>query len=410
MLAGNDRGWRAGDLLIHNEIEVDPRKRLVEASLMDLTCVANALDMRDQLVAGAECEIIVQILVARDVDLGRELAVAGGRDEEVHVRRPVAMAVQRLQQLLGLAAGRTGVAARHDRTESGAAILVRLDSATEVIGRLRRVEMRVVAHRVGMPDVNHGAGDRLPQNVADLAFHEHHLTVVGTVVEPHLALRKRRPSDVERPLDGAHGGTGEPGAPLRLIESKIEKMLEHDARYDQSELGLLARLSEVGNAGPELVHRDVEVVDGDHQVDQEAIDYLLQARVALAIIQAGGTGGQSSYHVLLDQIGWHLSILLRLHGPTKGIGRGIISVVMNGSPCSAAGEDHVEQHITTRLPLLAWREPYARRSRRKRSSWSSSSSIPRPGHPVIGRVNRDRRGAARVAVGEPFNSCQVGVE
>src|SRR5712692_1981405 len=129
MLAGNDRGRRARDLLVHNEIEVDARERLVEASLMDLTCVGDALDAWDQLVAGAEGEIVVQILVARDINLGRELAVAGSGDEEVHVRRPVAMAAQPLQQLLGLAAGRTSVAARHDRTEPVAAVLVGLDPA-----------------------------------------------------------------------------------------------------------------------------------------------------------------------------------------------------------------------------------------------------------------------------------------
>ena len=54
-------------------------------------------------------------------------------------------------------------------------------------------------------------------------------------------------------------------------------MLEHDAWYDQSELVLLARLSEIGNASPELVHRDIELVDGNHQVDEEAVDHQLQA-------------------------------------------------------------------------------------------------------------------------------------
>ena len=108
--------------------------------------------------------------------------------------------------------------------------------------------MRVVAHRVGVPDVDNGAGDRLARDVADLAFHEQHLAVVGAVVEPRLALRERRAGDVERPLDGARGAAGKPGAPLGLVEAQIEEMLEHDARHDQPELVLLARLREIGNA------------------------------------------------------------------------------------------------------------------------------------------------------------------
>src|SRR5438094_2355224 len=78
MLAGDDRGRRAGSLLGHREIEADAGERLVEAGLVDLTWVGNALDARDQFVAGAEGEIVVQVLVALDIDLGRELAVAGG--------------------------------------------------------------------------------------------------------------------------------------------------------------------------------------------------------------------------------------------------------------------------------------------------------------------------------------------
>jgi hypothetical protein len=172
------------------------------------------------------------------------------------------MAAHRLQELLGLAVWRTGVAARHDRAKPIAAVPVRLDPATEVIGRLRGIEN-----------------------------------------------------------DGARGAASEPGAPLGLVEAQIEKMLEHDAWYDQSELVLLARLSEIGDASPELVHRDVELVNGNHQVDEEAVDHLLQAWVALAIVEAGSTSGQSDDHVLFDQIGWHVSTLLLLLFPDVVSGR-----------------------------------------------------------------------------------------
>ena len=114
----------------------------------------------------------------------------------------------------------------------------------------------------------------LPADVADLTFHEQHVAIVGAIIEPCFALRQRRAGDVQRPLDGARGAAGEPGATLGLVEAQIEEMFEHDARHDQSELVLLARLREIGNAGPELIHRDVEIVDSLHNVEKEAIDHL----------------------------------------------------------------------------------------------------------------------------------------
>ena len=89
-------------------------------------------------------------------------------------------------------------------------------------------------------------------------------------------------------------------------------MLEHDAWNDQSELVLLARLSQIGSAGPELVHRDVEFIDGNHKVDKQAIDDLLNARITVPVLEPGRTGGKSGDHILLDQIGWHVSNLHRL--------------------------------------------------------------------------------------------------
>src|SRR5262245_44002194 len=78
MLTGDDSGRRAGDFLRHREIKPDAGEGFVETSLVNLCCIANALDTRDQLVARAKGEIVVQVFVAVDVDLGRELAIAGG--------------------------------------------------------------------------------------------------------------------------------------------------------------------------------------------------------------------------------------------------------------------------------------------------------------------------------------------
>src|SRR4029453_12591636 len=88
MLTSDDCDRRGGDLLGHREIEADAGERLVEASLVDLAGVGDALDARDQLVAGAEGKIFVQVLVAIDIYLSRELAITGCGDKEMNARRP----------------------------------------------------------------------------------------------------------------------------------------------------------------------------------------------------------------------------------------------------------------------------------------------------------------------------------
>ena len=54
----------AGDLLDYPAIKMDAGERLVETSLVDLTCVSDPLDAGDQFIAGAEGKIVVKVLVA----------------------------------------------------------------------------------------------------------------------------------------------------------------------------------------------------------------------------------------------------------------------------------------------------------------------------------------------------------
>src|SRR5215468_1718739 len=134
MLTVHDRVRRAGGFPGQPEIEANAGKRLVETGLVDFLGVRHALHRRDQIVARSECEIIVEILVAVDVDLRRELATARRRHEEVDVRRTLAMATKLGQQLLRIRAGRAAVARRHDRTEAVAAFGIGLDSPTKIVG------------------------------------------------------------------------------------------------------------------------------------------------------------------------------------------------------------------------------------------------------------------------------------
>lgn len=60
----------------------------------------------DQPIAGGVGEVVPQVLVARQVDLGGQVAMAGRRDEEVDVRRTLAVAAEAVEQfLVGPSAG-----------------------------------------------------------------------------------------------------------------------------------------------------------------------------------------------------------------------------------------------------------------------------------------------------------------
>jgi hypothetical protein len=48
-------------------------------------------DLRDKPLARCESEVIVQVLVAGDVDLGRQVTMSRRRNEEMDVRRPLPM-------------------------------------------------------------------------------------------------------------------------------------------------------------------------------------------------------------------------------------------------------------------------------------------------------------------------------
>ena len=82
---------RGGGLGMQHEVEGDRGIGVVQPVRPDAHGVGHLLDRRDQFVAGREGEVVVQVLVAVDVDLRRELPVAGRRDEEVDMRRPVAV-------------------------------------------------------------------------------------------------------------------------------------------------------------------------------------------------------------------------------------------------------------------------------------------------------------------------------
>ena len=162
MLAVHDRVGQARRRRVQDEVERDFGEGGVEAARAQRLGLADPPHRGDQPVAGGEREVVVQVGIVVDVDLRRELAIARCRDEEVDVRRPVAVPAEPVEQLLGLALRRAAIARGQDRAEAVAALGVGLDAAAQVVLGLRRIEEGIAALGVGMPDVDDGAGKTRP--------------------------------------------------------------------------------------------------------------------------------------------------------------------------------------------------------------------------------------------------------
>src|ERR1700739_824088 len=101
VLTMHDRIRRTGSFPGQPEIEANVGERLVESCLVNLLGIGHALDRRDQIVPCSEREIIVQVLVAIDVDLRGELTMTWCSDEEVDMCGALPVSAEPGQQLLG---------------------------------------------------------------------------------------------------------------------------------------------------------------------------------------------------------------------------------------------------------------------------------------------------------------------
>lgn len=179
----NDGRWQVGDLLRDDEVELNPGERLVDPHPVGFVRIGDALNRRNEFVPGSESDVVVQILVARDVDLCCQLTVARRRYKKMDVRGTSSVATHIRHERFGVAARGQVVAAWHDRSKAVMSFAVSFDPPTEIIRGLRRSEKRVVAHRIGMLDIDDRTGDRVADRTEDLASHEQHLAVFGTVIE-----------------------------------------------------------------------------------------------------------------------------------------------------------------------------------------------------------------------------------
>ena len=76
---------------LQGEVELDFGKPTAHAVGRGTLLVVAEGNLGDQFVTSGVGEVIVQVLVAIQVDLGGQVAMVIGRDEEVNVRRTLAM-------------------------------------------------------------------------------------------------------------------------------------------------------------------------------------------------------------------------------------------------------------------------------------------------------------------------------
>jgi hypothetical protein len=85
---------------MQDEVEGDVGERRIQASRTRFRRVARAAHFRDQAIARREGEVVVQVFVAIDVDLRRQLPKTRCSDEEVDVSRAPPVPAELVEQLL----------------------------------------------------------------------------------------------------------------------------------------------------------------------------------------------------------------------------------------------------------------------------------------------------------------------
>ncbi|MNF84434.1 hypothetical protein D3C84_667950 [compost metagenome] len=245
-------------------------------------------DFGDQLVTGGVGEIVVQVLFAIEVDLGGQVAMIRRGNEEVHVRRALAMTAQLIEQLLGRTVRRAAITRRHDALEAIAAFGIGHDTATQVELRLAAIEVRIGAAGVGVPDIHHGAGQRRAIGVLDLALHEQHHTRIDSVVQARKTVGQRRAGHVQRAFDGARGAAGLAGLLVFGVHQQVQVVFQAKACNQQAGFLACAQLVEVVDGFPELLRGHLQVFNDVHRIAQDAVDQRLGPWIALVVEQAAG--------------------------------------------------------------------------------------------------------------------------
>ncbi|MCY1235250.1 hypothetical protein D9M72_478580 [compost metagenome] len=220
-------------------VEFDLGEGAGETVRLDACLVGPLGNIGHQAVAGRIGEVVVDQRIAGNVDLGRQLAMTVGADEEVNMRRALAVATERRKQLLRRAARRHAVAVRHNALKLVTALGVGHDRATHIERCLHpgRVEVRIEAAGITVPDFDRRTFQRLAGGIIDGAVHDQRVTVgVAAVIETGEAFRCRCAGDIKRPFDGARCRILDAELLVDSVETFVEEVVEAEAGRDQAGL------------------------------------------------------------------------------------------------------------------------------------------------------------------------------
>ena len=183
-------------------------------------------DFRDQLVTGGVGEIVVQVLIAVEVDLCGQVTMIRRRDEEMHVRRTLAVTTQLIEQLLGRTVRRAAVTRRHDAAEAVATFGVGDDAATQVEFGLRGIEVRISAAGIGVPDIHNRTGQRFAGGVEHTALHEQRHTRIDAIIQTRFTLGQWRTGHVQRAFDRARRAASLAGLFVFGVHQQVEVVFQ----------------------------------------------------------------------------------------------------------------------------------------------------------------------------------------
>src|SRR5690606_11642985 len=154
----------------------------------------------------------------------------------------------------GYRAGRRNrVTRRHETAEAVTALSVGGNGTTQVVLRLSGIKVGIGAVLVGMPNLHGGAGYRLAGSIQHLAFHDHGLANVATIVQARFAYALRRPGHIQRPLDRTRRALSAALLAVGFILANVEQTVKTQTGGDQTGLTCCAQAGQPGNSLPKLV-------------------------------------------------------------------------------------------------------------------------------------------------------------
>jgi hypothetical protein len=86
---------------LQREIEVNLCEQALDFVRYSSGLFIDEIDLRHELITGGGGEIVIEVPIACQVDLGSEMTMTGRGDEEVNMRWTLAVAPQLIEQLLG---------------------------------------------------------------------------------------------------------------------------------------------------------------------------------------------------------------------------------------------------------------------------------------------------------------------